>query len=146
MLAQAAAHGRSPALVQGSALALPFAAERFDAVVCTEAFHWFPNPHVALAEFRRVLAPGGRIFVSFVNPPIALMGEVGGLVSRWLGEPARWPTRGELRRQVESEGFQVESQRIVLRLPATLILPSVLTIARRPRAAGADPAGAGDGL
>jgi hypothetical protein len=37
-----------------------------------------------------------------------------------------------MRRRVEDAGFRVESQRMVLRLPATLLLPSVLTIASRP--------------
>jgi hypothetical protein len=37
-----------------------------------------------------------------------------------------------MRSQVEGAGFRVDSQRIVLRLPATFVLPSVLTIASRP--------------
>jgi hypothetical protein len=60
------------------------------------------------------------------------MGQVGRVVSGWMGEPARGPTRARLRAMVEEAGFRVESQRIVLRLPATLLLPSVLTIASRP--------------
>lgn len=132
MLAQAAAHQRADGLVQGSALALPFDSESFDAVVSTEAFHWFPDQRGALREFLRVLVPDGRLFVSFVNPPLAVMGRAAGRISQLLGEPARWPTRGQMRRLVEDAGFQVESQRLVLRVPATLILPSVLTVARRP--------------
>lgn len=42
----------------GTAEALPFDAARFDAVVCAQAFHWFPT-RAAVAEFRRVLKPGG---------------------------------------------------------------------------------------
>jgi ubiquinone/menaquinone biosynthesis C-methylase UbiE len=131
MLAEAAATGRGAQWVQASALDLPFREERFDAVVCTEAFHWFPDQRRALDEIRRVLAPGGRLLVSFVNPPLEVMSEVGGQVSRWLGEPAHWPTRGRLRRMVEAAGFRVESQQIVLRVPATFLLPSVLTVASR---------------
>ncbi|NNL64899.1 MAG: class I SAM-dependent methyltransferase [Myxococcales bacterium] len=132
MLAQAAAGGRVGALVQASALDLPFRGERFDAVVSTEAFHWFPDQRRALAEFHRVLAPGGRLLVSFVNPPFEAMSRVGGTLSRWLGEPAHWPTRGRLRTMVEEAGFEVDSQRLVLRLPATFVLPSILTVATRP--------------
>lgn len=47
-------------LHEGAAEALPFADACFDAVVCAQAFHWFANPQ-ALAEFRRVLRPGGRL-------------------------------------------------------------------------------------
>lgn len=42
----------------GSAEALPFDAASFDAVTCAQAFHWFPT-RAAVAEFRRVLKPGG---------------------------------------------------------------------------------------
>ena len=38
---------------------LPFASGIFDAVTCRLAFHHFPNPDLALAEFRRVLKPNG---------------------------------------------------------------------------------------
>ncbi len=38
---------------------LPFEAGTFDLVTCRLAFHHFPNPRQALAEFARVLKPGG---------------------------------------------------------------------------------------
>ncbi len=41
--------------------ALPFDDDSFDLVTCRLAFHHFPNPHQALAEFARVLKPGGRL-------------------------------------------------------------------------------------
>lgn len=132
MLAQAGEHERVNALVQGSALALPFADRSFDAVVSTEAFHWFPDQRAALGEFLRVLVPEGRLFVSFVNPPLAVMARAAAQISRLLGEPARWPTRAQMRRLAEGAGFELESQSLVLRVPATLIVPSVLTVARRP--------------
>jgi hypothetical protein len=52
-------------------------------------------------------------------------------VSRWLGEPLRWPTAAVLRRQIEAAGFEVASQRRIFRLPAPVLLPSVLTVAVR---------------
>ncbi len=132
MLAQAARRRRADALVQGSALALPFASGSFDAVVTTEAFHWFPDQAAALDEFYRVLAPGGRVLVSLVNPPLAVMGDVAHRASRLIGEPARWPTREGMRDLLQGSGFHVESQRLVFRVPATLILPSILTTGLRP--------------
>jgi len=131
MLEQASGNRRAAALVQASALALPFAACSFDALVTTEAFHWFPDQAQALREFRRVLAPGGRIFVSLVNPPLEVMADAGRWLSRLAGEPARWPTRRQMRRLAEGAGFEVESQSLVLRVPATLVLPSILTVAVR---------------
>lgn len=128
MLEQASSRGRLESLVQGSALELPFDAGAFDAIVTTEAFHWFPDQAQALREFRRVLTPGGLMLVSLVNPPLKVIAQVSRRLSRLAGEPARWPTRGQMRRLTEEAGFDVESQSLVLRFPGTLLLPSILTV------------------
>jgi ubiquinone/menaquinone biosynthesis C-methylase UbiE len=47
-------------VVGGTAEALPFADEAFDAVVAAQAFHWFDG-EAALEEVRRVLRPSGRL-------------------------------------------------------------------------------------
>jgi ubiquinone/menaquinone biosynthesis C-methylase UbiE len=132
MLSRAAARRVAPALVQGDALLLPFADARFDAVVSTEAFHWFPEPGVALGEFRRVLVPGGRALVSFVNPPAAWISRLAGALSRAVREPLDWPTREEMRERAEAAGLRVLHQRFVFRLPFPIALPTVLTEAERP--------------
>jgi len=131
MLEKATGRARDAAFVRGSALSLPFRDGSFEALVCTEAFHWFPDPDEALREFFRVLAPKGRAFVCLVNPPLELMSRAGRRLSQLAGQPARWPTRGKMRRRVEGAGFRVESQSLVLRVPGTLLLPSVLTVAQR---------------
>jgi SAM-dependent methyltransferase len=60
MLAHLASSVPGVATAIATAEALPVAAESVDAVICATAFHWFATPQV-LAEFRRVLRPGGRI-------------------------------------------------------------------------------------
>jgi ubiquinone/menaquinone biosynthesis C-methylase UbiE len=40
---------------------LPFPDGRFTAVLCSNAFHHYPDPAGAVAEMYRVLAPGGRL-------------------------------------------------------------------------------------
>ena len=83
-----------------------------------------------------MLAPQGRLLIAFVNPPLEALSRASRSISRWLGEPLRWPTAGALRRQIEAAGFDVASQRRVFRLPAPVLLPVVLTEAvRRERAA-----------
>jgi ubiquinone/menaquinone biosynthesis C-methylase UbiE len=65
MLRQAIEHRRGGASwVQADAMRLPFRGSRFDAIVSTESFHWFPDQATALAECFRVLAPGGRLLVA----------------------------------------------------------------------------------
>ena len=41
-----------------------FSDEQFDAVVTVHAFHELSNPEVALSEMRRVLKPGGILFIA----------------------------------------------------------------------------------
>jgi SAM-dependent methyltransferase len=47
--------------VAGSAEMLPFASGSFDVVVCQLGLMFFPNPALALAEWRRVLRADGRV-------------------------------------------------------------------------------------
>lgn len=128
MLRRAAERGGA-VWVQGDAARLPFARGSFDAVVSTEAFHWFPDQHAALVEFQRVLAPGGRLLLALVNPPSQLVSEAAHLGSRLFGEPFYWPTMRQMRDRVEAAGFRVERQDRVFRLPGGLLLPPVLTVA-----------------
>jgi SAM-dependent methyltransferase len=132
MLRRGLAHGHGSTWVQGDAMRLPFRAARFDALVSTEAFHWFPDQPAALAECFRVLATGGRLLVGLVNPLVEPMSDAMHLGSRLVGQPFYWPTRQRMRALVEAAGFRVEAQHRVYRLPAGLVFPPVLTVAVRP--------------
>jgi ubiquinone/menaquinone biosynthesis C-methylase UbiE len=132
MLHQAAQADSVLPWVRADALRLPFRDGSFDAVVSTEAFHWFPDQDAALAEFFRLLAPKGRLLVALINPRTAWLSRATRLGSKLLREPLRWPTRAQLRRQVEAVGFRVDSQELVFRLPTPPLLPCVLTAAHRP--------------
>jgi ubiquinone/menaquinone biosynthesis C-methylase UbiE len=132
MLGRAAAREPGACWAQGDAARLPFADASHEALVSTEAFHWFPDKLAALAEFFRVLAPDGRLLVSLVNPPLEVMSRAAHRASQLIGEPFLWPTRETMRRWVEEAGFRVTSQRTILRLPLALALPPVLTEAVRP--------------
>jgi ubiquinone/menaquinone biosynthesis C-methylase UbiE len=131
MLAHAAARTRSVRWVQGDAGRLPFADRVFDAVVSTEAFHWFPDQAAALGEFFRVLRPGGRLLLALVNTPAVPLSAAFYLGSRLVGEPFYWPSNQQMREWVEAAGFHIESRRRIFRLPGFL-LPPVLTCAIRP--------------
>jgi len=74
-----------------------------------------------IACWRRGSAPD-----RFVNPSFEALSSASRVVSRWLGEPLRWPTADVLRRQ-SSRGFEVLRQRRIFRLPR----PSCSTRAHR---------------
>ena len=56
--------GLTPGGVCGSALELPFRSGSFDLVTAFDVIEHCAPEHVALAELRRVLAPGGRLLAS----------------------------------------------------------------------------------
>lgn len=118
--------------VRGDAGHLPFHAGAFDAVVSTEAFHWFPDQGAAAAEMHRVLAPGGLVLVALVASPTRLVASSLHAASRLVGEPFYWPTSDEMRRRLEGAGFRVLGQKRIFRLPGGVLLPPVLTRALRP--------------
>jgi SAM-dependent methyltransferase len=128
MLRHAQARDRHGSWVRGDGGRLPFRSGSFDAIVSTEAFHWFPDKRAALTEFRRVLRRRGRLLLVLVNPYLAVTGRGLALVARAVGEPFYWPTRTEMRRMVEAAGFRVDRQVPLFRLPG-LLFPPVLTLA-----------------
>ena len=60
MLVAAREAGLREPLVWAEAGHLPFRDASFTAILCTNAFHHYPEPLATLRELRRVLAPGGR--------------------------------------------------------------------------------------
>jgi ubiquinone/menaquinone biosynthesis C-methylase UbiE len=51
-------------IVEGDVEALPFADASFGTVLCTEVIEHIPDPAAALAEYQRVLRPGGVVIGS----------------------------------------------------------------------------------
>ncbi|HYZ91361.1 MAG TPA: methyltransferase domain-containing protein [Actinomycetota bacterium] len=126
MLAHATARSARVEWILGDSGCLPLADGVVDAVVCTEAFHWFDQPR-AVAEFHRVLSDGGVLLVAMINPRT----EVGSrLLRAQARKTARWPTRSDMRRLTENAGFTVRRQHRVNRILGRT-LPTVLTVAER---------------
>ena len=72
---RAAAGGSRPDFVAADALTLPFADASFDAITVGYGLRNVADPRTALAEMRRVLAPGGRVVVlDFGKPDNAVAG------------------------------------------------------------------------
>jgi ubiquinone/menaquinone biosynthesis C-methylase UbiE len=131
MLAEAAARSRGVGWVRGDSARLPFRAGAFDAVVCTQAFHFFDQP-TAWAEFGRVLIPGGHALVGMMNPRTEIGSRRFGHLSSVASKTAvSWPTRPEMRRMVTDAGFEVLAQHEV-EWRFRRVLPLILTVAQAP--------------
>lgn len=61
--------------LQGDCENLPFAANSFDAMLCSQSFHHYPHPEDFFASFYRVLRPGGRLILRDMTGPT---------VARWF--------------------------------------------------------------
>ena len=127
MLRRAAAKTDAAYWVRGDACRLPFGDGVFDAIVSTEAFHWFPDQARALNECRRVLMPGGRLLLALVSPPLPFVSSLAHVGSRLIGQPFYWPTQAGIRAQLENAGFEIELQQRVFRFPGLLLLPLLTT-------------------
>ncbi|MCW2557091.1 MAG: hypothetical protein JWP55_1055 [Mycobacterium sp.] len=123
MLAQAKARSSQVKWLKGPAEQLPFDDGALDAVVTTSAFHFFDQP-AALAEFHRVLAPGGLVAVATISPapPQAL---------QWLSDsrftPAHSPSPTQMRKLFEAAGFTILDQHRVDRPIWTKLVPDLVT-------------------
>jgi len=117
--------------VQADATALPFADEEFDSVTISFGLRNVAEPKKALAEFHRVLKPGGRVVIcEFSTPPLApvrlgyfaylnhVMPTIVRLASSnaeaydYLGESiAAWPDQATLSTWLRTAGFDAVAYR-----------------------------------
>ncbi len=128
MLHRAAARGPGP-WVCADGLRLPLGSGSVDAVVCTEAFHWLPDPGAALTEFRRIVRRGGLLVIGVASPRTAPGARALHAVSAAVGQPGYWLDGAALRQCVELAGFRIVRQHHVVR-PGGLLLPTMVTVAR----------------
>ena len=85
---------------------LPFAAGRFDAVVCIDAINHLPDRAAVLAEWHRVLRSGGRLL--FTDPAV-VTGPIADdeIAARTLNGPATFAQPGEDERLLAAAGFRL---------------------------------------
>ncbi|ANE82395.1 SAM-dependent methyltransferase [Mycobacterium adipatum] len=128
MLAQARQRCDRVRWMSAPAEQLPFEDGFLDAVVTTSAFHFFDQP-AALAEFHRVLTPGGIVAVTTMSPRHSL--PVLHALSAGLGAPAHAPTAEAMRKLFVEAGFQVEDQHRVRR-PVWTPVSDLITVGVKP--------------
>lgn len=95
----------------GPAHDLPFAADSFTKAFCIESFYYFDDQERVIRELKRVLRPGGELFLVFClyqqNP-----GSFGFL--NWVRVPVHVRSIAEYQRMLENEGFsQVKAEELV---------------------------------
>ena len=130
MLTEAAARSRRVGWVRGDSARMPLRDGAFDAVVCTQAFHFFDHP-AAWAEFHRVLAPGGLALVGMMNPRTGAGSRRMTQVFTKLSKTAvTTPTRPEMERLATEAGLEVIGQHAV-DYTFRHAMPVVVTVARK---------------
>lgn len=85
MLRYIPADGRVRGVV-GTAEAMPFEDDSFDALIVTDAFHHFRDQPGAVHEFCRVVRPGGGVIVIELDPRGFVMRAIV-MAEKLLGEP-----------------------------------------------------------
>lgn len=109
-------------LVRARADALPLADATFDAVVCVNAVHHFDHPRAFVASARRVLKPGGGLFIVGLDPHA-------GLDTWWLydtfpealdADRRRYPSTTDLRDWMAEAGFADTRTEVVQRWTGAL--------------------------
>jgi ubiquinone/menaquinone biosynthesis C-methylase UbiE len=102
----AASHGD---VMLGSGLELPAASESFDVVYIQHVLHHIGDIETALAEARRVLRPGGYLFLieTIEDSPLIKWGRR--LYPHWMGDEINAPFTFEgIRQTVVTAGFDIE--------------------------------------
>jgi ubiquinone/menaquinone biosynthesis C-methylase UbiE len=129
----------SASIVSGVATELPYPDESFDLVICIEVLRYLDRADIrqALRELRRVLRPGGTMFLTMVNR-YALDGfflhyslqRI--LKPRSTGRPhCEFMTPDELDREIRKAGFSTAAHRGVLFGPMRMLYKISTRVAQR---------------
>jgi len=101
---------------QGDAMSLPFADNSFDAVVSTQVYEYVPDLDAALAEFARVLRPGGRGVIVDTDWAFPYWSAGDGdcrdrMINAWKQHCAQESVPMRLPRSINSAGLQLQNVR-----------------------------------
>lgn len=83
-----AKHIPNAQFIVGDSENLPFEEDSFDAVICSNSFHHYPNPQAFFDGVARVLRPGGRLVLrdmTSIKPVVWLMNHIEMPLAHLLG-------------------------------------------------------------
>ncbi len=111
---KAAVAGLAATFVVGDADKLEVEDASVNLLLCNSVYHWFPDRRHTVAEFARVLRPGGQVLINCVaNPGFEeWISVVDGAYKKLFGGPREWllplPTPSELMGDLRAAGLFVE--------------------------------------
>lgn len=111
MIERAAANslGRTSVHFQvASSDGLPFADNSIDVCMCSNSFHHYPRPILALQEMRRVLKPGGSVFILDVTADAFFVRWIDHRVKATEAEHVRFYSTKEFKRMFGEAGLGYE--------------------------------------
>lgn len=130
MLAKAAelAEGQDIRWIAGDVAALDMPTDSIDVVLSQHGYHYFPDKPAALAEFRRVLRPGGRLLMSIWRGHSAYTDALCAAVARHISPEVAakqsaqrdTPSAEALARQLTQAGYRdvrIVPQTLTIRVP-----------------------------
>jgi ubiquinone/menaquinone biosynthesis C-methylase UbiE len=94
---------------------LPFADREFTAILCTTAFHHFPDPQSAVDELARVLAPEGRVVIGDANADRLVVRALDAFLRRFQRSHVRFHRPREIIGLLERAGLTGPGVRTVWR-------------------------------
>ncbi len=124
MLEHARGRSRAVTWMLARSESLPLSGQSLDAVVSSHAFHFFDQP-AALAEFRRVLVPGGVVAIVIVNPRTRVGSRLTSLSTARAG---LFPDERSMRRLLLDAGFGAVAQHRVRRGPLGVLSPDLVSV------------------
>lgn len=114
--------------VSGDAVALPFPDHSFEAVLSCGVLEHVQRPEDSLAELRRVLRPGGRLYVYKLPNRYSYLEAIARAIGLYyhgkLPHDRVYTTRSA-HVFVEANGFELQATRLTNMLPLTLSSPSL---------------------
>lgn len=88
---------------------LPFEENSFDHIICLNAFHYYVDQPAALAHFRRVLKPGGNLWI--LNWNRVGIFKIANLIIKLLSaENINTPSAGEMKKMLEQHKFSIKEE------------------------------------
>lgn len=104
---------RNVSFHQATASQLPFSDQSFEVVVSANAFHYFPQPGMALQEMKRVLKPGGTVVILDWSKDFLLCRVCDWVLKRLDPAYQQCYTEAELRGLFQAAGFCIDrTQRV----------------------------------